>query len=404
MLVSPPLRIAFDARALSHPQPGGYKSYTASLLAALADLGDGLELTVYLDRPWTPGPDMQQPGLRFEVVPTTPRTVGMPLREQWRLPRRIESDRPSAVHFPCATAPVRCPAPLVVTIHDTIEFQPQSYGAASAGERLRRRLMHAYSRVVTRRAARQAAAIVTDSLHSRDDLVTVLGAREDRVHVVPLSHNARYRPLATSEIGPREEAYTREALGGRPLPERFLLALVSPSPRKHVRGLVQAYARLPQALRAEVGLVLVWSHDVLEGAVDALASSEGVAGQVRSLYGVSDDDLVFLYNRAEAFVFPSLYEGFGLPVLEAMACGTPVIASSLTSVPEVAGNAARIVDPRDLTALAAALEAVLSDPDEAHRLAEAGLAHAARFNWRRTAELTRDVYAGVVEAERRRAR
>jgi glycosyltransferase involved in cell wall biosynthesis len=180
-----------------------------------------------------------------------------------------------------------------------------------------------------------------------------------------------------------------------PLPPAFVLTIASASRRKNLIGLLRVYGRLPESVRTRYPLVVVWTHAHLQRRAASEVDRLGLKRWVQFLSAVPDRDLVLLYNAATAFVFPSLYEGFGLPVLEAMACGTPVVATNLTSVPEVTGDAAKLVDPRDEDAFLAALTGILTDPEERARLSRAGLERARQFSWERAAQQTLDLYRDV---------
>jgi glycosyltransferase involved in cell wall biosynthesis len=201
---------------------------------------------------------------------------------------------------------------------------------------------------------------------------------------------AQYRPAPAADIAQARQRYA--------LPERYLLFVGSVQERKNVRACLLAFADVCQR-----GLP---HHLVIVGAkqwryAEILNTLEGLAVKDRVHFTgyVEDADLPALYTGAEAFVFPSLYEGFGLPVLEAMACGTPVITSTTSSLPEVAGEAALLVDPKDVEALAAGMERVLTDPALRTTLRERGLQQAARFTWARTAQHVVDVYRAVLGSQ-----
>jgi alpha-1,3-rhamnosyl/mannosyltransferase len=312
----------------------------------------------------------------------------MPLREQVLLPARLWRDHPDVVHAPCSSGPVCAPGPLVATIHDAIEFLERPRIRPISRESIRRTLMAQYNRWVQRATAHRASLVITVSEYSRSALTTALSFPEGRIRVIPLAHADRFRPGDASAA--------RAALSARfALPASFVLALASASPRKNAAGLLRAYARLPIALRQRHALVMVLTHPLLHDAIRHDAERLGVNSQLHLLQGVGDAELALLYQAACVFAFPSLSEGFGLPVLEAMASGTPVVATALTSVPEVAGPAAELADPRNEVEFAAALERVLDNPERRAWLRVAGLRQAAGYSWRETARRTLDVYAEV---------
>jgi glycosyltransferase involved in cell wall biosynthesis len=169
------------------------------------------------------------------------------------------------------------------------------------------------------------------------------------------------------------------------------------SARKNAPGLLRIYEQLPSEVRQRYPLVIVLTHPAFRAAIEQEVHRLGLTTSVRFFARVAEDDLVLFYNAATAFIFPSLYEGFGLPVLEAMACGTPVVTSNLTSIPEVGGDAVEQADPRSEEAFAEALRRVLASPELRASLTARGLQRAAQFSWERTARMTLDVYQEVVE-------
>jgi glycosyltransferase involved in cell wall biosynthesis len=211
------------------------------------------------------------------------------------------------------------------------------------------------------------------------------------VVVVPLAAGRQFRPVEAAEAGPVLEKYGVE----RP----YILYVGALESRKNLPRLLEAYARL-RKWSARWKLVIVgarkWKFTPIFEAVQRL----GLEPHVHFTDYVADEDLPALYRGAELFAFPSLYEGFGLPVLEAMACGTPVVTSNRSSLPEVAGDAALLVDPLDVEAIAGAMQRVLADEALAAGLREIGLARAAQFTWERTARETVAVYKKAIDGRK----
>jgi glycosyltransferase involved in cell wall biosynthesis len=253
--------------------------------------------------------------------------------------------------------------------------------------------LHPWIRVATfrlqlRRALARAAHVIVDASHTKQDLVERGWAPADKVSVVPLGVGGAFRTPCDGRAADRFD-----------LPERFILTVGVLEPRKNHLGLLHALQRLHAAGEA-VHVVIVgregWHwQDPLERPEMA-----PLRPWIRILRNVSEEELVAIYRRASVFAYPSLYEGFGLPVLEAMVCGVPVVASNRSSLPEVAGDAALLVDPTDPEALAGALRATLRDGALRERLVSAGHARARDFSWQRTAEETLAIYERVGCGER----
>jgi len=213
--------------------------------------------------------------------------------------------------------------------------------------------------------------------------------------VIPEAAHTRYRPMSLESVDPALKRYVIE----RP----YILYVGSLEKRKNLPRLLEAYAYLRETLPGWK-LVIVggrkWKSDPIYKAVQRL----GLEPHVIFTGFVAEEDLPALYNGADLFVFPSLYEGFGLPVLEAMACGTPVVTSNTSSLPEVAGEAALLVAPTDVKAIAAAMQRVLSEPDLAAELRRRGLERASQFSWERTARETLAVYERVLVDDQQKRR
>lgn len=378
------MRIGIDARFLTHPQPGGFKTYTEQLIRALLEVDPDNEYILYVDRP--PIAEMitpLAPHATVRVVPGTAPFIGMPWREQIGLAMQARRDRIDVLHALCLTAPVNAPCPLVVTIHDTIWMFPHRFTRQQ--QRVRRSLMDLYYRYVPKMAARRARAVITVSCDARAAIVQYLGIPAHRVFVTYEAAASIYRT--------RDRALAINAVHERfGLSKGFILALGSADPRKNISTLIRAYAHVPEHMRIHYELAIVWTHPLLAESILAEARVRGVEGQLRFLRQVSNDDLVNLYNAAALFVFPSRYEGFGLPILEAMACGAPVVAANNSSIPEVAGEAALLVDAESPLSIARAIERLLNDASLRDELRARGMQRAASFSWQRCARETIAVY------------
>jgi glycosyltransferase involved in cell wall biosynthesis len=368
--------VAFLIDQLFSPAPGGMGTYVRELVPAMTRADPALAITLFHARFDDVDPEEWTRQYRVEEIPVSIRR----LYPSWAATRR--PPLPPSLHSqeilhspsPAAVPPTAPGQRLVVTIHDlAFLVQPELFPRAW-------RLMY---RAALARAVRSSDAIITVSRHTAEDLIRRTSVDQRKVHVVPLAASL-----------PPSDADRDSALSRLKVPKPYVLFVGTLEPRKNLVRLVRAYQRMA-ARGGPHALVLVgpmgWHPQPLLRAI----SQEG-PGDIVLTGAVGPGELDALYRGAAAFVYPSLYEGFGLPVLEAMSRGTPCVVSSSSSLPEVAGEAALPVDPRSVVGLAEAIERVTSDPELAGRLREAGLARAARFSWDDTARGTLDVYKSVL--------
>ena len=375
------MRVAIDARALSHPQRGGFKTYVEGLLPVLV-ASSPHRFTWYTDR--LLAEEGRAPNLTIIAVPGSFPVIGMPFREQARLPQRLRMDKPDLAHFPCNTAPILCPVPNVITVHDL--FQLDAWKRCSSGtQSLWQRSIAFYSAVALRRAIHRASMVITVSAAVRRQIVKHLHLAEDRVAV---TYQAA-RPIFTAD-GPISPL----PAGLRP---GFILGIGSADPRKNMPGLLRSYRLLPGRLRKRVPLVIVCTHPSVGPMVSSHATRLGISPIL--LTSVDDELLARLYRAAGVFAFPSLAEGFGLPPLEAMASGTPVVVTDSTSLPEVIADAGLLVCRSDEAAFAGALQSVLEDRNLHDQLARRGRERASTFTWARCAKETIAVYEQAISRQ-----
>jgi glycosyltransferase involved in cell wall biosynthesis len=383
------VRIGIDARFLTHPQAGGFKTYTENLIAALDECDDKNEYILYLDRE----PDQRSrlpTGSNFEIRIVQERVplIGMLWREQLDLSRRVWRDRLDLFHSPCMTAPLRLPCPLVVTIHDMIWYS-QKYTLGKP-KHMKQELIHWYWRKVAERAAHRAAVVLTVSEASKRSIVQELGLADNRIFVTYEAASEIYRPITEGQL----TAQLRQRYA---LDCEFILAIGSADPRKNIATLIDAYAILPATLQEQYQLVIVWTHPSLAPETQELVERLGLSERLQFVKQVPNEDLVVLYNAATLFVFPSQNEGFGLPLLEAMSCGTPVLTTDNSSIPEVVGDAAIMVEADDTDAMAKEMGRLLMDPSLREELVERGFKRAAGFSWSNCGRDTLRVYEEVYE-------
>ncbi|HEY9898483.1 MAG TPA: glycosyltransferase family 1 protein [Pantanalinema sp.] len=367
-----PKNIMIDAREAG-PKPSGLARYTFNLLRGLARHGAGYRYTVLTDHPELLSELHDRPD--FDLV-----APGVPIvdpREQVVIPMLAERLKPDLFHSPSMVAPFFLPAGCkrVMTLHDTI---PLSY---PEGFRLDERLGWAlYYALSIKPVLARTDHLITVSEFSKQDIVRHTGFSPERISVVYNWLEANFGPVSDEAAEAVRERHS--------LPERFVLALGSEYKYKNMAGLLHAFKAIAPR-HPGLSLVLKIGKPMR---LAGLVSELGLSDRVRFLGFVPDDELPALYRAAEVFAFPSFYEGFGLPPLEAMLCGTPVLASTASSVPEVVGDAALNADPADGGALAEALERLVSEPGLREDLRRRGLAQSTRFFEQRGVQETLDVY------------
>jgi alpha-1,3-rhamnosyl/mannosyltransferase len=365
--------ILLDARAIASPLHG-IARYGWSLIQAYASDPGPFRFHVIFGPGSLPGTFDPPPHMTVERVPVAPYGIA----EQIRVPAALGRVRCDLNHTLTYTAPLAQRHPLVLSIFDLIHLRyPGEYS----------RIHPIYYRLVVRPLVRRARALVTLSEASKRDLVDRLGADPARVHVTPLAADVRFAPQPPEAIARVSAAHD--------LPPAYLLHLSNYRRHKNAEGVARAFARLR---KEGTGGSLVFAGNPPASFREWLGS-EGLAVGVRVLGHVDDADLPALYAGARAFVFPSRCEGFGLPPLEAMACGTPVIVSNVSSLPEVTGDAGLLVDPEDDAAMARAMADVLTNDALHADLSSRGRARAAQFSWERVARETRAVYARALGTE-----
>lgn len=371
------LRIAIDARYLSHGLVGGVHSYVRNLTTTLACQESPHSLVLWVD---SKAP-VDVPGLNgsveFRVLPW--RNMASSAMLDMRIGAVMKEDGADVVHFPGNYGFSPSDLPTVITLHDAINLLPLHEILRSHPKRPQQMLTMSYLWLMTRRAVRRDPFIVTVSNYSRREILERTGLDENRVRVVYRAPDRVFRVL-----DPEEHHPLRERLGLRP---RVLLA----DAIKNGDCTLRSYRALPADVKSETSLVF-FSRQPPSPAVQAAMDS----GQCVFLHRPSRDDLVVLYNIADLFIFPSWYEGFGLPVTEAMACGTPVIGSDRGSLPEVIGDAGHILDAEDHEGIAAAVVDLLSDSAQLATLRCRALARADCFSPGIEARQTLDVYEDAV--------
>lgn len=378
------MHIGIDAHAIG-AQQGGNETYIRGLIRALANLDDQNRYTIYLAEAeaasqWQDGFARRHANFAIRLLPKPTPLVRVPVFLSYEL-----RQHPVDVLHVQYTAPPFCPVPVVATIHDlAFEHMPETFTRRGSFQ----------LKLTVRRTAQRAARIATVSEYSRWDLLRTYRLAPEKVAVTYNGVESHF----TSVLTKNEANEIRKQFG---INRDFLLAVGSLQPRKNLIRLIRAYARL----RSEVPnftpqLVIVGRKLWLADEIFAEIRRQRWADDVILTGYVDDADLPKLYRQATAFVYPSLFEGFGLPPVEAMACGTPVITSNVSSLPEVTGGAALLIDPMDQSSIESALLTITGDQGLRKHLRELGIEQAKKFTWQAAAEKTLQLYQESFEAGR----
>ncbi|WP_420631047.1 glycosyltransferase family 4 protein [Candidatus Leptofilum sp.] len=364
------MRIGFDGTPLLG-QRSGVGHYTGRLLTHLVQQHPEWEYLLFSNQPLAP--------LEAELAQMRPVARQFISRFVWMqlmLPHIIRQTEPHLCHFPNNTAPFNVNCPTIITIHDASLFLHGAYHPTSRLLALRLLLPH---------VARRATAVITVSYHARQDLIRTLNLPAEKIHVIHEAAPDNFRPLEN----PAQRNYLRTRYH---LPDNFILFVGTIEPRKNLTRLIRAVGSLRQR-GCPTRLVLIGPNGwLLNGSLEREIEALGLQEVVQNLGYVPQEDLPGIFSLATLFAFPSLYEGFGLPPLEAMACGTAVLTSHNSAMAEICGDAAYLVDPQDEEAIADGLATLLQDADLREHLQQCGLARARQYSWARTARETAAVY------------
>lgn len=364
------MRIAVDASTIS--TQGGPRTYVLGLLDALLRIDRENDYVVFYNDPAHLG---RFPRARELVLPGK-----RPLSRLWRehvlLPQACRAERIDLLHCPKSAIPFRSPCPTVVTLHDLIPLRhPET-------EKIAARI---YWNIQIPIAAKRSSFIITDSEHARQEIIADFQVAPERIKAIMLGFDPRM--LAQRE--PSAAAAVRAKYG---LPAGYILYVGTIQPRKNIDTLIEAYYRLKQQREEIPKLVIVGRKGWLYDKLFARISQLGLVHEVLFTGFVPDEELPYIYDGAVLFAYLSFFEGFGLPPLEAMACGIPVVTSNTTSLPEVVGDAGVAVPPADVELVATAIARILDDTAYATLLGQRGRERARLFSWEAAAEETLEIY------------
>jgi alpha-1,3-rhamnosyl/mannosyltransferase len=379
------VHIGIDGRCIQDHFPG-IGRYTFNLARAMLPLfGEDEQLVLLRDPTQPSSQDLTiLAGERVQVVdvPLSP----FSLRQQWVVPRLLRRLGADIYHSPYYLMPYRPGVPVVVTVYDLIPLLFPRLASARA------RLLFRWTMAL---ALRMASHVIVISEATRRDLLLFFRLSPKKVTTIPLAAAPNFRPSSPAEVEQVRHKYA--------LPQDYVLYLGINKPHKNLVRLIDAFSLMTQHTTCNRHHASRFTF-VIAGAWDSRypeprqrVATLGLEGTIRFLGPVPEADLPALYAGAALFVFPSLYEGFGLPVLEAMACGAPVACSNTSSLPEVGGDKVLYFDPADVEAIAETLRQALADADLRTELRERGLVRAAQFSWERTARETLNLYREVLK-------
>lgn len=369
------VRIGVDARLACVPRPRGIGKTLRSLMRHAAALRPEWEFVLYHQEPVTANPFADRPNVRLRHADI--RGHRFRLWDRFLLPLVARRDGVRLLHCPDGDAPTFWPPPVVLTVHDLIPLKVPEERPSSSPAQWEARM---------RASLRVAKHVIAISEATKTDLVDVMGVAPESISVVPWAAD-EYAGVKTSNDAEPESV--ARLTSGVP----YILSFGGPSPRKNTPGIIEAFGRVPSDVRAGVRLLVVGVEPAdVRDRFAQVAAAHGVRDAVTIAGYVSDDEVRALLRGALFLAFASFYEGFGLPILDAFAQGTAVLTSPVSSMPEVAGDAAEYCDPRDPASIAAKMTMLLGDPRRRRELQDAGRRRAGAYSWQRTAERVCAVY------------
>lgn len=378
-----PLRIGIEAQRLYRPHKHGMDIVALELIRHLQEIDLTNEYYIFVK------PDEDNRVLRETANCRIVEVSGgpYPLWEQVRLPQAAKRHRIDLLHCTSNTAPLNPGIPLVITLHDIIYLESVSLTKGTWYQRLG----NVYRRWNVPRVVPACQQILTVSAYEQQRIMQHFKLLESQVQVVYNSVGSHFKVLENpAELTAIKNKYN--------LPDKFIFFLANTDPKKNLIGVLRALALLKAQGQLQLPLVML---DYAEEHLTALLAEIGapeLRADIRLCGYVPNQELPGVYNLSSLFLYPSLRESFGIPILEAMACGTPVITSNTSSMPEVAGGAALLIDPLEPATIAAAIQQLQAEPELNQRLIEKGLARAQQFSWSRTAEQVKGIYESVGHA------
>jgi glycosyltransferase involved in cell wall biosynthesis len=372
------MRIGIDATALPS-QPVGAGNYIIQLIRSLVNLESGDKFVIFAQESGHSLINISDSENVDWVIFADRKPGSRLLWEQIIFPKHIQESGIELLHSLHYTQPLRLPCSSVVTLHDmTFFLYPRLHTLARRW----------FFPLMIRTSAKRADALIAISESTRQDAIQILGIPPKKITTTQLGVDSSFQPIKDNES-------RRNVAEKYDLPEKFILYVGLVEPRKNLPLLINAYQRLA-ARGTDYQLVIVGRFGWMYEDVTRQIKQLNLGDKVHLTGYVPQEDLPLVYNLASLFVYPTRYEGFGLPALEAMACGTPVITTNVSSLPEIVAEAGLLIPPDDVQALYEAMESVLDDRKLGHDLSRKGTVRSAKFTWQRTAQQTLQIYRQVL--------
>ena len=373
------MKIGIEAQRIFRPAKHGMEVAAMELIRRLQELDTVNEYILFAKKDKDNGYVRETPNFTHRFVPS----ITYADWEQIALPLTLKKIKPSLIHCTANTAPVYCPVPLVLTLHDIIFLEKLNFKGSSY-----QNLGALYRRMVVPKAIKKATVIITVSDYEKQAIMEKCGVPEDKIRVIYNGVDERFHSDYPEEVLHSFRQYYQ-------LPEAFILFLGNTAPKKNTLNLIRAYAEYCSQDKNALPLVITdYGQRMVENALSDINRKDLIGKCILPGY-IPAAEMPLLYNCADLFVYPSLRESFGLPILESMACGTPVICSNASAMPEVAGQAALLVDPLSHADMAAAMFRMCNDSSLCDKYIQKGKERKNLFSWRLAAEQVLEIYKSV---------
>lgn len=361
------MRIGIDARLINYRR--GIGNYVYHTVQMLAEMPSDFQYVLYVSNESAKQFVPQVPNMTVKTLLPAPYA----LWEQVILPMEIKYNPVDLLFCPANTAPlVKYPkVPIILTVHDVMYLLPKSVLPESVS--LYQRLGRIYRKLVIPHVINSAEKIITVSNYSRSDIINNTKVAADKIHVIYEAPGSTFRQVTREVVNAVTKKYNIE--------KSYIVALGAIDPRKNTHTIIQSFAKFLHQVNGDYYLLLLGLNRKTKKYFLRYADQLGISSNIKALDFVSEEELIALYNGALFFLYPSLYEGFGLPLLEAMACGTPVISSARTSIPEIAGNAALLVDPTNVEAILEAMARLSYSETTRLQYVQRGFKQVKQFSW-----------------------